>query len=177
MSHPLESIPPANRSRVFVWLLVATVLLFSLFSFIGPDKPNIVDFELAGSAGNSQAIVDAWTPVERIHAGFSLGIDYLFMPVYSTALALACILAAGVLTSRRWRSIGLLLAWGAWLAAIFDATENLALLKTLFDLNATTPWPQLAAACATIKFTLIALGVVYALVGGIARVIKRNPSP
>lgn len=176
MSHPLESIPDALRSRVFVWLLIATALLFFLFRFIGPDNPNIVQFEMAGSVTNSQAIVDAWNPVDRIHAGFSLGIDYLFMPVYSTALALACLMAAGVLTSKRWRSIGLLLAWGAWFAAIFDATENLALLKILFDLNAIDSWPQIAATCATIKFTLIAIGIIYALAGLAARFIRRDNS-
>jgi hypothetical protein len=172
MSHPLESI--TNRRKIFIWLLVATALLFFSFRFIGPDKPNIVQYELAGSSIASQAIIDTWTPIDRIRAGFSLGIDYLFMPLYSTALALACVLAAGVLTSKRWRSIGLLLAWGAWLAAIFDATENLALTKILFDLNAIDPWPQIAAFCATIKFTLIAIGAIYALVGVIARFTKRS---
>ena len=96
------------------------------------------------------------------------------MPIYSTALALACVLAAGVLSSKRWRSIGLVLAWGAWAAAIFDATENLALTKILFDATAIDPWPQIAAICATIKFALIALGIFYALIGVSARLIKRN---
>lgn len=174
MSHPLESI--TNRRKVFVWFLIATALLFFSFRFIGPDTPNIVQYELAGSSIASQAIIDVWTPVDRIRAGFSLGIDYLFMPVYSTALALACVLAAGVLTSKRWRSIGLGLAWGAWLAAILDAIENLALTKILFDLNAIDPWPQIAAICAMIKFALIGIGIIYALVGGIARVMRRNNS-
>jgi hypothetical protein len=93
-------------------LLLATVILFTLFRFIGPDKPNVVEFELAGNSAKSQAIVDAWSPVDRIHAGFSLGIDYLFMPLYSTTIALALIWAAGVLSAKRWRSIGLALAWG-----------------------------------------------------------------
>ncbi len=172
MPHPLASI--SNRRKAFVWLLIATALMFFLFRFIGPDKPNIVQYELAGSPIASQAIIDAWNPIDRIHAGFSLGIDYLFMPTYSTALALACILAAGVLTSKRWKSIGVVLAWGAWAAAIFDAIENLALLKILFDLTANDPWPQIAAVCATLKFALIILGMIYALIGGGVRLIRRN---
>ncbi len=174
MSHPLESISPSTRSRAFIWLLLVTVLLFFSFDLIGPDKPNIVDFELAGNSTKSQAIIDAWNPVDRIHAGFSLGIDYLFMPIYSTTIALALIWAAGVLASKRWRSIGIALAWGIWLAALFDATENFALLKILFDATAIDPWPQIAATCATIKFTLIVIGVIFALVGSIARITKRN---
>jgi hypothetical protein len=175
MSHPLESI--ANRRKVFVWLLIATALLSFAFRFIGPENPNIVQFELAGNTTDSQAIVDAWgLTAQQTHAGVSLGIDYLFMPTYSTALALACVLAAGVLTSKRWRSIGIALAWGAWLAAIFDATENFALIKILFGLNAIEPWPQIAAICATIKFALIAIGVIYAFIGGLARLMRRNNS-
>jgi hypothetical protein len=176
MSHPLESISPATRSRAFIWLLLATVLLFFAFRFIGPDKPNIVEYELAGSNVKSQAIIDAWSPVDRLHAGFSLGIDYLFMPLYSTTIALALIWAASVLTSKRWRSIGIALAWGLWLAAIFDALENLALIKILFDTTAIDPWPQIAATCATIKFTLIVIGLIYAIVGVTARLINRNQS-
>lgn len=173
MSHPLESISPSTRSRAFIWLLLATALLFFAFRFIGPDKPNIVEFELAGSSVKSQAIIDAWSPVDRIHAGFSLGIDYLFMPLYSTTIALALIWAAGVLSLKRWRSIGLALAWGLWLAAIFDALENLALIKTLFDTTAIDPWPQIAATCATIKFTLIVVGLLYLIAAVIMRLIRR----
>ena len=79
----------------------------------------------------AQAIIDAWNETDRIRAGFSLGFDYLYMPVYSTTIALACVLAAGVLKSKAWRSIGVLLAWGLWIAAIFDAIENVALFTEL----------------------------------------------
>ena len=166
LTHPLNAIPSDKRARVFVPLLVATLLITFAFRFIGPAQPTaggtptIVDFELAGSVPNAQAIIDAWNETDRIRAGFSLGFDYLYMPVYSTTIALACVLAAGVLKSKAWRSIGLLLAWGLWAAAIFDAIENVALFTVLLG-NNVAPYPQIAQICALIKFGLILAGLVY----------------
>src|SRR5512143_404921 len=135
LTHPLAVIPSAKRTRVFVPLLIATLVITFLFRFIGPAQPTIVEFELAGSVPQAQAIIDAWNETDRIRAGFSLGFDYLYMPVYSTTIALACILAAGVLRRKAWYTVGLLLAWGLWLAALFDATENLALFTELLGNN------------------------------------------
>jgi hypothetical protein len=173
MTHPLAALASEKRVRWFVPLLIATLLLTFLFRFIGPAKPTIVDFELAGSVPNAQSIIDAWSETDRIRAGFSLGIDYLYMPVYSTTIALACVLAASVLKSKAWRSIGMLLAWGLWAAAFFDAIENVALFTELLG-NNVVPYPQIAQMCATIKFGLILAGLLYAVVGVIAKVTARN---
>ena len=95
LTHPLNAIPADKRARVFVPLLIATLVITFLFRFIGPAQPSIVDFELAGSVDKAQAIIDAWNQTDQIRAGFSLGFDYLYMPVYSTTIALACILVVG----------------------------------------------------------------------------------
>jgi len=173
LTHPLNAIPSNKRARVFVPLLIATLVITFLFRFIGPAQPTIVDFELAGSVPKAQAIIDAWNQTDRIRAGFSLGFDYLYMPVYSTTIALGCILAAGVLSKRAWHSIGLLLAWGLWVAALFDAIENLALFTELLG-NNVAPYPQIAQICATIKFGLILLGLLYAIAGVVAKVVARK---
>jgi hypothetical protein len=173
LTHPLNAIPPDKRARVFMPLLIATLLITFLFRFIGPAQPTIVDFELAGSVDNAQAIIDAWTETDRIRAGFSLGFDYLYMPVYSTTIAVACILAAGVLQRKAWHTSGILLAWGLWIAAICDATENLALFTELLG-NNVAPYPQIAQICALIKFGLILLGLLYVSVGVIAKAFVRK---
>ena len=119
----------------------AAQIVKAALRFIGAAQPTIVDFELAGSVPKAQAIIDAWNENDRIRAGFSLGFDYLYMPVYSTTIALACVMAAGVLKRRAWHTAGLLLAWGLWIAAVSDATENLALFNELLG-NNVAPWPQ-----------------------------------
>ena len=172
MRHPLEAIPPDKRARVFLPLLIATLLITFAFRFIGPAKPTIVEFELAGTVSKSTDIINAWTPLERIHAGFSLGFDFLYMPIYSTTIALTCVWAATVFRSGVWKSIGRALAWGLWLAAILDAIENLALMSNLFG-SPIEPFPALAALCAALKFGLILAGLLYVVVGVGSRLVKR----
>jgi hypothetical protein len=170
--HPLAALSSGKRTRVFVPLLIATLVITFLFRFIGPARPTIVDFELAGSVPQAQAIIDAWNENDRIRAGFSLGFDYLYMPVYSTTIALACVMAAGVLQRRAWHTAGLLLAWGLWIAAVSDAAENLALFTELLGRNA-APWPQVAQTCAAIKFGLIGLGLLYVMGGVGLRLVRK----
>jgi hypothetical protein len=173
LTHPLAALPSDKRTRVLVPLLIATLVITFLFRFIGPAQPTIVDFELAGSVPKAQAIVDAWSETDRIRAGFSLGFDYVYMPVYSTTIALACVMATGVLKRTAWRTSGLLLAWGLWIAAVSDAIENLALYTVLLG-NNVAPWPEIAQICATIKFGLILLGLLYVIAGVIAKVVARK---
>jgi len=78
-----------------------------------------------------------------------------------------------VLSKRAWHSIGLLLAWGLWAAALFDAIENLALFTELLG-NNVAPYPQIAQICATIKFGLILLGLLYVIAGVVAKVVARK---
>lgn len=173
MRHPLEAIPSEKRAQVFILLLIATLLITFAFRFIGPAKPTIVDFELAGNVTKAADILNTWTPVDRIHAGFSLGFDFLYMPIYSTTIALACVWAATVLRSGAGKSIGRALAWGLWLAALLDAIENLALIGNLFGAPS-EPFPLIAAVCATLKFGLIILGLIYILVAVGVRLFKRT---
>ena len=90
------------------------------------------------------------------------------MPIYSTTIALACVWAATIIRSGVWKSIGRALAWGLWLAAIFDAIENLALIGNLFG-SPIDPLPALAAMCAALKFGLILSGLLYVILAVVQR--------
>ncbi len=171
MYHPLNLIPGGKRLTVFFWLLAATIGISIVFRFIGPFKPTIVDYELAGSVAKSSAIIGAWDTLARLQTCFNLGFDYLYMPVYSTTIALACVMGAGVIARTGWKNLGLLLAWGLWLAAILDAIENYALITMMYGSPA-DPYPQIAAYCASIKFGLIILGLLYALISLIVFLVK-----
>ena len=65
-------------------------------------------------------------------------------------------------------AVALPLAWAQWLAALCDAIENATLLLIL-ERGAAEPWPLVAAGFAWVKFLLIALGLLYALAGLVAR--------
>jgi hypothetical protein len=175
MRHPLEAIPQGKRLVVFLALLAVFLVMTVGFQFIGPAKPSIVDFELAGTTGRATEIINAWDMQNRIRAGFSLGLDYLYMPVYSTLIALACVWGAGLLASRQWRAAGLSLGWGLWAAALFDVVENTALTVILFDTVA-APCPRVAQVCATLKFGLIGLGLAFVVTAAVVYLVRRTKS-
>jgi hypothetical protein len=172
MKHPLEAIPQGKRLLVFLALLAVFLVITIGFRFIGPAQPSIVDFELAGTTDRAAEIINAWDTQDRIRAGFSLGLDYLYMPVYSTLIALACVWGAGVLASRQWRATGLVLGWGLWAAALFDAVENAMLTVVLLG-SVAEPYPQVAQECAILKFILIFLGLAFVVVAAVAWLVRK----
>lgn len=169
MKHPLEFIPVNLRKPLFYVFFAMTVVIFGVFRLL--DQPlrtdavpgGIVSFELAGKANSSQSMVDSWDANARLFAAFGLGFDYLFMPTYALALSLGLLLAIG----EKKKGYGIFAAWmgwGAFAAAIFDAVENYALWRVLTG-DIVSPYPEIAALCATIKFGLLIVGLVTAFSG------------
>jgi hypothetical protein len=169
MRHPLDFFPPNVRKPLFFLFLGLTIAFFAVFQVLDqpmrtPAAPaGIVSFELAGNADKAGAMVASWDAGARLNAAFGLGFDFLFMPVYATALSLGVLLAAG---RRRgiWPMAGKILGWGAFAATVFDSVENIALFSILSG-NIVAPYPQVAFWCASLKFALILLGLVYGLAG------------
>ncbi len=173
-SHPFERLTPAGYRAWFRFLLAATLIMLILESALGVPlqkcrtkdggRCDIVSFELARTAERSGGIVDSWRSNSVLHyAKWNTWLDYLFMPCYANLAAMAI---AGVLCRKMpemWRRVGRALAWAQWIVLSADATENVALLRQLYVASA-RPWPEIAFACAAIKFGLLGIGVVYLLV-------------
>lgn len=180
MNHPLLAIPQSSRKPLFWALFIFTIVVMYCLNLMGeplitaPAPYGIVSFELAGSADRAQEILDSWDETAQMHAAFSLGFDYLYMVLYSTTIALACIWGAVLLQNHGWPGawLGLILAWGQWLAATFDGIENLALSLILFG-GPAAPWPQVAQIAAMIKFGLIFFGLIFSFFSLIVRFWKR----
>ena len=174
MQHPFEQIPAHLRQRVFWILVVLTLLVETVLSITGaPLTTNaapagIVSFEFATTTTGAESILASWGVVARERAAFVQGLDFLFIPLYVAAIGLGCIMAADVLSRKKWRvaAIGRWLAWGLVLAGLLDVIENIALLVMLFAAPA-QPWAWIAARCAASKFALVILGLFYALLGGV----------
>jgi hypothetical protein len=144
------------------------LVLFSLFMPI--NRPlmtsaapsGIISLQVAWTADNARAMVASWDMNARLFAAFGLGFDYLFMPVYAMALALGALLAAG--RHPGWfAKLGSWAMYGSFLAAIFDGLENLGQFHELF--NGRVDLAALVGVFATLKFTLILLGLAYGLIG------------
>ena len=170
--HPFEAISNDIGIWIFMALLLLTVILSIVMFFV--DKPlrtkaarlGMVSAQLAGSVSKAQEILDSWDTMARIHAAFSLGLDYLYLLSYSNTIGLACILAASEFQAQGWFLVfwGAPLAWGQWLAALLDSVENIALFF-MFRGDVREPWPKIAYWCAVPKFLLVIAGIAYALIG------------
>jgi hypothetical protein len=180
MSHPFESLSK-NQRKVLFWLaLLGSLLLMTTLNIIGAPliteaaPYGVVSFEFAGNAAQAQTIIRSWDQQARLYAAFSLGLDYLFMLAYSSAIGLGCLWAASVLRAKNKRlaRLGAPLAWGQWAAVLLDAVENLALTRILLA-SAAEPWPELARWCATFKFLLVFLGLAYSLYGLVVVFVAR----
>jgi hypothetical protein len=171
-THPLAFIPDDKRKRVFFIFLAGTLLIMAVFRFV-LDPPlqteaapqGIVSFELAGSQLEADEILASWDATAQLYAAFGLGFDFLFMPVYATAIALGVLLAAGRHPGR-FASIGAWVGWGAFVAALFDSAENICLFNLLLG-NSGANYAGMAALYATLKFGLILLGIAFAIIGWI----------
>jgi hypothetical protein len=180
MKHPLMSAPFGNNKSIFWALFLFTLAVMYCLNLVGkplitPAAPyGIISYELAGSVEKAQLIIDSWDQDTRLNAAFSLGFDYLFMVLYSTTMALACLWGGRVLQARNMPAytIGFLLGWGLWLAAILDGIENIALSLSLFNMPV-APWPQVAQISALVKFLLIFLGFIFTFFTLIVRYWKR----
>jgi hypothetical protein len=178
MTHPFKRIHPARRRRVFFLLLGLTILILLSMNFVGMPlntaaaPQGIVSFEFAFNPDTAQQMLDSWSPDARVRAGFIQGLDFLFPLVYSTTVGLGCVMAAGVIASRGQAiaRIGPWLAWGLWAAAVLDYVENIGLVFLLFG-EVRSPFPQIAAVCALIKFALLAVGLVYSFYGLALKVV------
>jgi hypothetical protein len=186
MKHPLEFFPVHLRKPFFFAFLFVTILLLAVFQILnGPLRTDaapygIVSFELAGTPLAAREITGSWKQlsvllsatgqpnpdivnVSYIFAAFGLGLDYLFMPAYALALSFATLLAAQKHTG--WIHTLLVLAgYGAFAAALFDSVENYALLQVLLG-RVDTSCPEIAAFSAAIKFGLLFICMLIALIG------------
>jgi hypothetical protein len=140
-----------------VGLAIATIAVMATLNVIDRALPaGIVSFELCAFRDTCDALIAAYRPA-ALEVGLSLGLDYLFMPLYASALG-AAVVFLGAKRGERTRSAASLIAWGAMAAALCDAIEKVALYHMLATGTATAGW--VASGTAAIKFGLVAAALI-----------------
>ena len=176
MWHPFNYIP---RS----WRIPVLVLLVALTSVVGCqtqqplDSFRMIALELAPTTKAAEIIIQTWKAVDfNLSAAHLLQYwDNYFILCYSTSLALACVFIADWLYSLETRANfhGKLLAWLMWVAGILDYVENHAINKML-DGSIETRWVKLSSGSASVKFALIATGLIYFFSGLFVGLVRRK---
>jgi hypothetical protein len=156
IKHPLQG----AEKQVWLWYLLGINFapLAGVLYFI-PLEPDIVAFEF-----DPIKTLSAWNFTEKLWAAFSLGLDFLFLIIYSTLLSLGCIRFASSFQSKLWAKLGTFLAWGQWAAASFDVLEDISLVVILFGSQINFIM-LISRFSAFMKFTLILSGLLYIIMG------------
>ena len=122
----------------------------------------IVTFELIGTLEGSQLIINSWQNKKMTYAGINMGLDFLFLSLYSITIALSCLLVS-VRLPEHWKffkRFGFLMALAVIIAALFDIVENIALIKLLLG-SANKLLPVVAKWCAIPKFSIVSVAILY----------------
>ena len=157
----------------FFWVLFCLTILTIIGMQITGTPLNtevapggIVSFELIGTLEGSQSIINSWQNDKMIYAGINMGLDFLFLSLYSITIALSCLLVS-VRLSEHWKFIKKLGVWMAVaviIAALFDIVENIALIKLLLG-SKNELLPVIAKWCAIPKFSIVILSILYVIIG------------
>lgn len=162
---------------------VLPLVLSALTTPLAENEPggrSIIDFELAGSVDQAREILSTWRAAGVIDDAKAVQLfDLVYPLIYTSAIAGACIAAAGA-----WRRVGrpglaragTTLAWVATAAAVFDYVENIGLAFSLWG-HPASPWPQVALVAGVLKFAGTFAGLGYALTGLAARFTPRRANP
>jgi hypothetical protein len=136
---------------------------------------SILGLEFAGSEGRAAEIMAEWGSHGRDLARASLWIDFGFMASYGSFFALAALATRDFAREQGFRlaAVGTAVAVCAVAAALFDAAENIVWLLVLGG-HGGSFGPPFATACASLKFLLIALAILYTLWGLVAWLLRRR---
>jgi hypothetical protein len=173
--------PSLSRKQLLI-LTGTAMVAFDIALVIFDQKmkdaggPSILGFEFAGSEQQAARVMSEWGASGRDYARWSLWIDFGFMLSYGAFFTLAALATRDFARENGLRALaaaGAAAPLCAAAAAIFDAGENVFLLLTLGG-HGGSFGPVVAAACASVKFLLIAIAIVYVLWGLVSRLRRRR---
>lgn len=180
LSSPFSSISKKTEKNLTFFLIITTVLIgyFMLFfdNYLTNSicKYGISSFELAKDINNSKAILNSWNTQSKISAGFSLGLDFLFLLLYPSLIALLIHKLNEILWKNKlFYSIGLFVLFSQIFTAIFDFIENIGLIQLLLG-NSSQYWVSIAYYFSFIKFSLILVGITYIIISFIVLIIRKT---
>jgi hypothetical protein len=164
--------------KIIFFLLAGTLFFFLTLRFQGKLETKasplgIVSLELAHKSEAIQKILSAWEKEDMIpRAKTNIGIDFFFIPFYSMLFYTLC----GSISVRMLgipAKLGVLLAFGSFLAGLFDVSENILMLFSLNN-HHNNFTALLTAVFAYAKFSLLLMAIAYVIPLGLRILILRS---
>jgi hypothetical protein len=163
-------------ASAFASIGIGAVLIALDARMMDTGGPGIIGFEFAGSEERAAEILSDWGEDGIDAAKASLWLDFAYIVAYGTFLVLAAWATRDLAERRGWprmAALGTALIPFAAAAAAFDAIEDVGLLLAV-DQHGGELAPRLAQICASLKFALLAVTIVYLLAGLLLRFRARR---
>lgn len=156
----------------FIFFAILAVIVMIAMKITGTPMETsltpsgVVNFEFCWTVESAKAMMAAWEEKHpgygRIYAAYNMGLDNLFLFVYSHAIGLGCMLVGQKIV--RWKKIAYFLAWLLIIAALLDLVENYGLIQLLLG-SENEFFPKLSYICAIPKFIFVLAGWLFAIIG------------
>lgn len=151
---------------MFFWLsfLVTIAYMFWVRNYLAPlSSDEIVQFEIAKTAGKAQSIIDQWKNTGKYEQGVrSTNFAYVFMILYTVAIALGCRFISACTGNEIMIKGGRGFAWLIFGATVCDLIENIALSHTIrgpiSQLDVTVSYNL-----ARVKFSIVIVCILFML--------------
>lgn len=165
----------------WAWTTLLAVLCLGVLAALdlklkGESGHGVVDLQKVWTAGAAQDIIAAWSSPRRgAMAGFGLGFDYLFMPLYGFAFYYGTLAAREAFAgnSRLLRRLFNFAAAIPLAGALADAVENALEFQMVMN-GATSPIALYAYTATTAKFVCFYIGLGFTLLGLLGLLFRRG---
>ena len=162
----------------FILFIAINMLLFQAFSTSSFFATyGILDFEFAWTVEQVELIFTTWGSIGMVIQEAGVYWDFIYIIGY-VFFAFGGVLLVTRKVSGKFQNVGLYISFIAILSGIFDVMENIFLLIMLQNPSAVPIFaPPIAAIMATIKFSCLAIALVYFVIGliiALILIIKRK---
>ena len=179
----LETLLNKPKKKVLILITIISFIAFILLTLVmAPTelylKENtgygVFEFEFAWTAERINQIFNAWGSDGQQRQTLVTYIDFLYIVSYVFCYT-GCILLITRKLENKSQKIGLKMTTTPLIAGIFDVIENINLLLMLAnDTFIRSGSPFIASLCATIKFGMLFLGLIFILYGILVLIVKKS---
>lgn len=175
MWHPLAGFSSSGLLWLFMLTLIGSGFVFFALETMGRRlrtnvaPRGIASLETADTPDSCRRILESWDDLSLQAAERHLTMDFVFIPLYTTFLAIL-----GIAASRWFAASGLIwlsnfamiLAWTQWLIGLLEIASNCTMMRTL-QVSPDVPdgLPQMSAWCSRLKTFILFMSGIFGLLG------------